>query len=149
MESYGIEVCTVGMGPRRYRGTASSNEPAQVWDLPEAEETAFRLLTRMSETGRAVYASFGNGEHEFRMWADGITDHGDFNRPGLRWADWYVDVEINGHRWRYRPCADLSDDDQADELAELALTLRPAVTKVWFGASDGSEEWAAHGGEEG
>jgi hypothetical protein len=110
------------------------------WDLEEAERIAYRLLAECD----LVYVSIGNGGHEFRMWGTAVARESswkNFTGPDLRWAPWYVDVEINGHRWRYRPVADLRDLAAADELAEYVAELHPHVTRVWVGASDGSEEF--------
>ncbi|MEU7904092.1 hypothetical protein [Actinoplanes sp. NPDC049118] len=133
MDGYGIQIDTESRGTSRFRAGG-----AETWDIEEAEALAFPLL----ESRRARYVTFGNGEHEFRIWGENVSDLGNFNDTdtGPRWSDWYVDVEINGHRWVYRPCAELSEYPDADELAETAASLAPDVTRVWLGRSDGSEE---------
>ena len=132
MDGYGVSFAT-NRGQSRYRTRDSSD-----WDLAEAEQIAFGLL----ESRGARYVTFGNGEHEFRMWGENVQDAGNFTvtDTGPRWSDWYVDAEINGHRWVYRPVADLGDYGDADNLAEEAAELHPDVTRVWVGCSDGGEE---------
>lgn len=139
MDSYGIEVHAKGRGNVRVDYRSGDNSDG-LWDnLSEAEEFAYDLLT----TGRYTYVTVGDGEHEFRMWRPGVTSFGEFNHPDVRWSDWYVDVEINGRRWRYRPIADLDDYDAADELGEVAATLYPDVTRIWWGSSDTGQEFQA------
>lgn len=136
MDGYGVLVSTLGRGSARYR---INDGEIDTWDdILDAEAIAYSLL---GSSGRVVYVSFGNGEHEFRRWADDVTEHHNFDHPGIRWAEWYVDVEINGHRWRYRPVADLDDQEAADGIADLASELRPDITRMWVGRSDGSEEY--------
>lgn len=134
MDGYGIMIDTERLGTSRYR---LADGETGTWELPEAEEIAYNLL----KLRHARYVTFGNGEHEFRMWGDNVTDYGNFNHPHIRWSDWFVDVEINGRRWRYRPVADLDGYEAADELGGAAANLYPDVTRVWTGASDGSEEY--------
>lgn len=133
MDGYGITTAS-RRGTAQYRLTGTDQ-----WELAEAEEIAHRLLDRSP----VIYVSVGDGEHEFRAWGTDVTSYGyeNFDHPGIRWAAWYVDVEINGHRWRYRPVADLDSYDTAEEIAERAATLEPDVTRIWIGASDGSEEF--------
>lgn len=132
MEKFGINVFVDKRGVSRFR-----RDGEERWDLAEAEELAFASF----EAGRYAWVSLGNSdEHEMRMWGPDVTDFGNFNHDGHRWARYYVDVEINGRRWRYRPLADLNDFESADELGELAATLHPTVTRIWTGASDGSME---------
>jgi hypothetical protein len=136
MDGYGIQIHTERLGTTRYRGPVLAGEPAQTWELAEAEEIAYQLL----QDRNAVYATFGNGEHEFRMWRDNVTNFTNFDFPGVRWSEWYVDVEINEHRWRYRPCADLSEEDIATDTAAEAHELAE-VTTIWVGISDTGEEF--------
>jgi hypothetical protein len=132
MDGYGVSFAT-NRGQSRYR-TGDSSE----WDLAEAEGIANDLLLER----QPIYVSFGNGEHEFRAWGGDSDGFGDFrdNGAGPRRSDWYVDVEIAGRRWHYRPLADLRDYSEADELAEEAAALAPDVTTIWVGKSDGSVE---------
>lgn len=136
MDDYGIEIYSARTGVMtRYRRDGGETD---AWGLAEAEEYAYQaLLTR-----NATYVTVGNGGHEFRMWGENVTDYGNFTftHTGLRWSEWYVDVEVNGRRWRYRPVADLDDYPAADELAEVAAGLHPDVTRIWVGRSDGTEE---------
>jgi hypothetical protein len=131
MDGYGIQVDTPSRGSSRYRRGEEDR-----WDLAEAEALAMNLLL----SRRVNYVTVGNGDHEFRRWSSSVTDFGNFNHPDLRWAEWYVDVEINGNRWRYHPLADLDDYEAADDLAVQAVELAPDVTRIWLGRSDGSEE---------
>lgn len=130
MEGFGINI----NGPRgasRYRA-----DEVETWELDEAAERAFALL----HSRQAAYVTVGDGNHELRIWGD--VDHssyGNLSHNG-RWAEWYVDVEINGRRWQYQPLADLDDWDAADSVAEEACELHPHVKKLWVGRSDGSEE---------
>lgn len=132
MERYGITISTDTSNGRYREG--DDNE----WDLTEAERIAFELLESSS---RVRSITVGNGTHEFRMWNPNVTDFGQFSHPGGRWSTWYVDAEINGRRWRYRPLADLDGWEDADLLSEEVAELHPDVTKVWTGASDGSKEF--------
>jgi hypothetical protein len=139
---YGIQFCSRAGNVSRYSpGDGIGDVDGTFgyrWDLDQAEYLAHTLVAERP----CAYVSFGNGEHEFRKWGSVVADQDswfEFRGPDLRWAAWYVDVEINGHRWRYRPVADLDDFAAADELAETAATLHPHVTRVWVGASDGSE----------
>lgn len=137
MDGYGIQIHTERRGTQRFRlGFGADQEDR--WELAEAEELAHNLL---HDRNSVVYVAFGNGEHEFRRWGgDMVTTFGNFSHPGCRWATWYVDVEINGHRWRYRPVADLDNEEAATDVAEAAFDL-PEVTKVWTGNSDTGEEY--------
>lgn len=139
MEGYGIEIHTERMGTIRYRLGGNDHLGVRL-PLTEAEEKAHELLIGRN----AVHVTVGDGEHEFRMWAhdaEGRYLSSNFDRPGLRWADWYVDAEINGRRWRYQPIADIDTFSAAEDVAERACGLYPDVTRVWVGASDGSEEF--------
>lgn len=136
-ELYGILVHSERTGTSLYRTGSQSGDDGKNWTLEEAERTAYELLT---SDRRYIFVGFGNGEHEFRAWDEHFTNYGNFNHPNLRWAEWYVDVEIDEHRWRFRPCADLNDWAAAEEMAHIAVTLHPVVTRVWMGRSDGSEE---------
>lgn len=146
MNEYGIQFCNRSGNFSRYRLGGSDDGPAPRWNLTEAEKIAYQLFERLGThtDGNCAYVMFGNGDHEFRIWGAAVAGQdswGNFDGPNLRWAPWYVDVEINGHRWRYRPVADLRDYADADELAEYVAELHPHVTRVWVGASDGSEEF--------
>jgi hypothetical protein len=72
-----------------------------------------------------------------------VDDFVNFDHPGLRWAEWYVDVEINGHRWRYRPLADLERFEHGGRRSPTRRrrATYPDVTRIWVGRSDGSEEY--------
>jgi hypothetical protein len=109
-------------GDRRYRHGGQAD-----FELTEAAQLAADLLERASD---AAYVTVGNGEHEFRLTRD----------DGDRWEDWYVDAEIGERRWQYRPMADLSDYGDAQDIAD-PLTELPEITRIWFGRSDGSEEF--------
>lgn len=129
MDGYGIEVGTV-QGVRQYSGGGEKR-----WDLGEAERKAYELLTERAPW----YVTVADGKHEFRMWRPDFVDRpGGFDH-GQRWAEWYVDAEINGNRWIYRPLADLNEYGDADYLAEEAAGV-DEVTHIWVGRSDGSEE---------
>lgn len=129
MEGYGINVYRNGE-TRRYR-TGSTSELAERWNLPEAAEIAIALQNGRS--GATSWVTIGDGgSHEFRLFAEDVS--------GGRWADWYVDVEMAGRRWRYRPMADLDNMAEADETAAEVEEL-DEITKIWVGASDGSEEY--------
>lgn len=134
MDGYGVQTQMPRSGTSRYR---VGDEDA--WDLTEAEGIAYGLLVAYEPN----YVTFGNGEHEFRAWAKDVTYIGNFTdtHTGPRWSQWYVDVEIDGHRWVYRPVADLDDHAAANALAELAATLHPDVTRIWVGESDGACEF--------
>lgn len=132
-DGYGIEVHMGDLGSQRYRMDGHDR-----WDLTDAEALAHHLLTSRD---KVTYVSFGDGDNEFRAWSRNVSDFGAFGHPDVRWAEWYVDVEINDHRWRYRPCADLADWEAADRMASQAAELTPVVTRIWLGASDGSEEF--------
>lgn len=133
MEGYGIQLYHERRGLYRFKVDGVGE-----WESPTAAESlAYWAFT---ERSLGQYVTFGNGHHEFRMWRDGIDSWNNFTHPDARWAEWYVDVEISGHRWRYRPVADLDDLDAAEELADEAHHL-PGVTRVWIGKSDGSEEY--------
>ncbi len=134
---YGIEIFSKSGNVSLYRPGSYDNMESKRWPLAEAEEIAWKLFVER----RPTYVAFGSGDHEFRMWSDEITSYGNFCHTGVRWAEWYVDVEVNGRRWRYRPVASLDDFDAADELAEIAATLHPDVTRVWTGCSDSDEEY--------
>lgn len=134
MDGYGVQTYTAARGSARYRAGDVDR-----WDsISEAAGVAASLLPR----GRTAYVTVGNGEHELRMWRDDAEAFGSLSDTptGPRWAEWFVDVEIDGRRWQYRPLADLSEFDEADELAEAAAGLASeGVTRVWVGRSDGSE----------
>lgn len=119
--NYGIDIQSSRGSKSRYRADGEER-----WDLGEAAEIAAGLL----ETRSATYVTVGDGEHEFRLCRVDVE----------RWAEWFVDAEMVGRRWRYRPLADLGDYGDADNLAEEAAELHPDVTRVWIGRSDGSEE---------
>lgn len=131
MDGYGIAINTGGIGGSRY-----SLGNVNTWDLADAAGLALELF----HARRPVYVSFGNGDHEFRMWGDDVSEFGNFTHPGIRWSEWYVDVEINDERWRYRPVADLGDYQTAEDIAMRATDL-DEVTRIWIGRSDGSEEF--------
>lgn len=122
MDGYRIEIATSN-GPRVYRHGGEVN-----FDLAEAAEIADGLLERNTS---ALYVTVGNGEHEFRLTAE---------QDGDRHAEWYVDVELGGKRWRYRPMADLDSYEASGEVGEPAEAL-DEVSRVWIGRSDGSEEY--------
>ncbi len=132
MEGYGININMAGAPTGRYR-----ESDAERWDLDEAERLAYEIVGGP----RVASVSIGDGDNEFRMWNADVTDFGNFTYPGGRWAEWYVDGEINGHRWRYRPLSDLPDWESADLLGEILAELHPIVTKVWVGTSDGRTEF--------
>jgi hypothetical protein len=134
MDGYGIAVHTATVGSSRYRAGDTDS-----MGTPRGGRVRLREAARLA--GASPTSAFGNGDHEFRMWATTVDGFVNFDHPGLRWAEWYVDVEINGHRWRYRPLADLDDADKADGLATRAAELYPDVTRIWVGRSDGSEEY--------
>jgi hypothetical protein len=130
---YGININMRGAGAVRYRAAGEDR-----WDLTEAAAMAYDLLK-----GRdARYVTVGNGYHEFLMWGSDTGELGNFHDSGTgpRWSDWFVDVEINGHRWVYRPVFGISDQDTADNLVREARKL-DEVDRVWSGRSDGAEEY--------
>lgn len=122
MDTFGIAMHG-GRGTSLYRAGGVAE-----WDLAEAAEIAQGLL----DGGRGEYVTVGNSEHEFRLLPD---------NEGDRHAEWYVDVEVGDRRWRYRPLADISDYEAADELAASAANDLPDITRVWIGRSDGGEEY--------
>lgn len=130
MDGYGILVHTETRGSSRYRRGEDDH-----WDLAAAEAIAMDLLL----SRRVTYVTIGDGEHEFRRWSSSVTESNGFDHPDLRWAEWFVDAEINGNRWRYRPLADLDSYDAADELAERLSELTD-VTRIWVGNSEYGDE---------
>jgi hypothetical protein len=115
---------------------------ADAWDLDEAVRRAVELLFGRPGT---TWVSVGNSEHEFRLWASDLSDVGNFTMGAdgtPRWDRWYVDVELSGRCWVYRPLADLQDEDDASPLV-IALERLGAdesvVGRVWTGTSDGGE----------
>lgn len=122
---------------------------AETWELEEATRRAAELLNRPG----MVNVSVGNSEHEFRLWAPGVEAPVNFRmgaRETPRWSDWFVDVEIDGRRWVYRPLADLRDHREAAELHQRLDDLDvddSLMGRVWVGASDGGEEYE-YGGDQ-
>lgn len=132
MDNFGIMINTQKTSSRYRQGDQDE------WDPTEAERIAYDLL---HASNRNVSVTIGNDDHEFRLWHPDVSDFGNFSEPGGRWASWYVDAEINGHRWRYRPLAELRDWEDAAVAAEDLLELGNVVSMVWEGASDGSAEF--------
>lgn len=99
-------------------------------ELPDAAQRAVELFD--GGNGRLV-VKVANSEHEMTLYPE--------NDETERQRDWFVDVELLGRRWRYREFADTDDFHAVDELSEIATMLYPDVTKVWYGKSDGSEEY--------
>lgn len=133
-DEYGVLATLPDSGSIRYR-----QGDVDRWPLDEAAAIALDLAERRN----ADHVSIGNGDHEFRRWNESPSFTGNFNDTptGLRWADWYVDAEVRARRWVYHPVADMNDFDTAAEIADRAKELLPDVTRIWVGASDGSEEY--------
>lgn len=144
-DEYGISTAGNGISTAQYRRGGESR-----WSLTEAAEIAVGLLGGRSGS----YVSVGNGDHEFRLWANSpeyVPSNYDQTPTGPRWAAWYVDVAMVGKRWVYRPLADIGDYEEArnlaDELADLPMFTRDEVRDddgeplCWIGASDGSETY--------
>jgi hypothetical protein len=134
MGDYGIHINTSGAASARYRTDGGQTSE---WELAEAEALAYPLVEVFST---ATFITVGNGDHDFRMWGKDVAEYGNFDHPDLRWAPFYVDVQINGHRWRYRPAADLDSWDEAEQIGDEGAKL-PEVEVMWIGKSDGSHEF--------
>lgn len=137
MDKYGIAMHIRAMGTVIYR-PGGDDQGGKRYELGEAEEVAYKLEVER----RPIYVTVGNGEHEFRRWHPGVTDWGNFRSTttGMRWSEWYVDVEMASRRWVYHPALDLPDYDRAEECAMEAVEL-PEVTRIWIGHSDTGEEF--------
>jgi len=134
MDGFGVTATVEGDTARRY-----TEGERQRFELAEAARIAVGLVDRP----RTLFVSIGDGEHEFRLYREGVTSYGVMQEQveghGPRWAHWFVDVEMEGRRWQYRPVADLHEFSDADEIAEHAASLAPDVRWVWVGTSDGSQ----------